>query len=305
MRKYNVMSRPCCTCCWLPPPRQRPSHSAGQAAASPRRPSWLNLPTHGNARPASTSSSKEVVPPRHPSNGHRWNNCEPSYKGRITSWKSPGGPDRPLELLARRGRLSGIGRPLRQLVFNEYDKDFVSDSRLHVVRAIAKGGETQPQRNRREQHTQTSGKTAWTQWQGARLREHPPCRRSALPGCGKPDPQAVPTVIKKRGAWQHDRRIATKDTYSHPSTLSTAHRRPSHPLRFGEFPRAPGCQSRSPQLSVLHPSPSVSSRMAFSISALRRAISASARTCQTDLRSWTRRSQASLCSGMVISANST
>lgn len=46
------------------------------------------------------------------------------FEGRITNWKALGGPDQPLELLARRSRFSGVGRVLRELVFNDYAKKF-------------------------------------------------------------------------------------------------------------------------------------------------------------------------------------
>ena len=45
-------------------------------------------------------------------------------EGRITNWKALGGPDKPIEVLARRSRFSGVGRVLRELVFNNYDQKF-------------------------------------------------------------------------------------------------------------------------------------------------------------------------------------
>lgn len=52
------------------------------------------------------------------------------YLGRITNWKELGGKDAPLELYARKGKISGVGRTLRELVFNDYDIEFVAK---HVV----------------------------------------------------------------------------------------------------------------------------------------------------------------------------
>ena len=48
------------------------------------------------------------------------------YDGRITSWRQLGGPDRPIELLVRKGKISGVGRTLRELVFNDTEREFVS-----------------------------------------------------------------------------------------------------------------------------------------------------------------------------------
>ncbi len=52
------------------------------------------------------------------------------YEGKITNWKQLGGADAPIELYVRKGKISGVGRTLRELVFNDYDKDFVA---THVV----------------------------------------------------------------------------------------------------------------------------------------------------------------------------
>ena len=46
------------------------------------------------------------------------------FLGKITNWKELGGNDAPIELYTRRGKLSGVGRTLRELVFANYDQDF-------------------------------------------------------------------------------------------------------------------------------------------------------------------------------------
>jgi phosphate transport system substrate-binding protein len=48
------------------------------------------------------------------------------YNGQITNWKQLGGSDQPVDLLIRKGKISGVGRTLRELVFHDVDKDFVS-----------------------------------------------------------------------------------------------------------------------------------------------------------------------------------
>lgn len=52
------------------------------------------------------------------------------YLGKIANWKQLGGHDAPVELYVRKGKISGVGRTLRELVFNDYDIDFVA---RHVV----------------------------------------------------------------------------------------------------------------------------------------------------------------------------
>lgn len=46
------------------------------------------------------------------------------YLGRIKNWKELGGNDAPIELYVRRGKISGVGRTLRELVFSNYNQEF-------------------------------------------------------------------------------------------------------------------------------------------------------------------------------------
>lgn len=64
------------------------------------------------------------------------------YTSKITNWKELGGRDAPIELYVRKGKISGVGRTLRELVFNNYDQEFVAkhvmDSTGPLERAIEK-----------------------------------------------------------------------------------------------------------------------------------------------------------------------
>lgn len=46
------------------------------------------------------------------------------YLGEVSNWKQLGGNDAPVELYVRRGKISGVGRTLRELVFANYDQKF-------------------------------------------------------------------------------------------------------------------------------------------------------------------------------------
>ncbi len=48
------------------------------------------------------------------------------YDGKLTNWKELGGPDKPIELLVRKSKISGVGHSLRELVFHDHDHDFVT-----------------------------------------------------------------------------------------------------------------------------------------------------------------------------------
>jgi phosphate transport system substrate-binding protein len=49
------------------------------------------------------------------------------YDGKISNWKQLGGPDRPISLMIRKGRISGVGLTLRELVFDDAEHEFVSE----------------------------------------------------------------------------------------------------------------------------------------------------------------------------------
>lgn len=51
-------------------------------------------------------------------------NLQKLYLGGTKNWKDLGGVDAPIELYVRRGKLSGVGRTLRELVFNNFDQEF-------------------------------------------------------------------------------------------------------------------------------------------------------------------------------------
>lgn len=48
------------------------------------------------------------------------------YRGKITNWSQLGGADQPLELLIRKGKISGVGYTLRQHLFEDPKASFIS-----------------------------------------------------------------------------------------------------------------------------------------------------------------------------------
>jgi phosphate transport system substrate-binding protein len=53
-------------------------------------------------------------------------NLKKVYLGEITNWKQLGGADTPIRLLARKGKMSGVGRTVRKLLFDNYDQEFAA-----------------------------------------------------------------------------------------------------------------------------------------------------------------------------------
>ncbi|HEB81176.1 MAG TPA: phosphate ABC transporter substrate-binding protein [Chromatiales bacterium] len=66
------------------------------------------------------------------------------YLGKITNWKQLGGPDKPIHLFVRRGKISGVGRTIRKLVFGNYDQDFVATKAFRSSGPLEKAVEKDP-----------------------------------------------------------------------------------------------------------------------------------------------------------------
>ena len=63
------------------------------------------------------------------------------YLGEITNWKQLGGNDAPIDLYIRRGKLSGVGRTLRELVFANFDQEFKASYVVKLSGPVEKGVE--------------------------------------------------------------------------------------------------------------------------------------------------------------------
>ena len=61
------------------------------------------------------------------------------YLGEITNWKELGGNDAPIELYVRRGKMSGVGRTLRELVFANYEQEFKASYVVKSSGPVEKG----------------------------------------------------------------------------------------------------------------------------------------------------------------------
>lgn len=48
------------------------------------------------------------------------------YLGEVKNWRELGGRDAPVRLLIRKGKISGVGRTIRKLLFSNYGQDFVA-----------------------------------------------------------------------------------------------------------------------------------------------------------------------------------
>ena len=86
-----------------------------------------------------------IVHPKNPVQSITFKQLQDVYLGKIKNWKELGGPDAPIELYARRGKISGVGRTLRALVFANFDQEFPGAK--YVVKStgpVEKGVEENP-----------------------------------------------------------------------------------------------------------------------------------------------------------------
>lgn len=66
------------------------------------------------------------------------------YTNKINNWKELGGNDEPIVLYAREGKISGVGRALRKLVFANYEQDFQADTFFPSTGPLEKALENNP-----------------------------------------------------------------------------------------------------------------------------------------------------------------
>jgi phosphate transport system substrate-binding protein len=90
------------------------------------RTSLANNPDESDAHqiPVAWDALVVIVNKNNPVNNISFHQLQQLYLGKITNWKQLGGNDAPIELYVRRGKMSGVGRTLRELVFHNYDQDF-------------------------------------------------------------------------------------------------------------------------------------------------------------------------------------
>ncbi len=74
-----------------------------------------------------------IVHPKNPVKSISVRQLQKIYLGEINNWRQLGGWDHPIELYVRRGKISGVGRTLRELVFANFQQEFPGAK--HVVRS--------------------------------------------------------------------------------------------------------------------------------------------------------------------------
>ncbi len=75
-------------------------------------------------RPVAWDALVVIVHPDNPVEDITLDQIRGIYLGKIRNWKELGGNDAPIRLYVRRGKISGVGRAIRKLVFADYDVEF-------------------------------------------------------------------------------------------------------------------------------------------------------------------------------------
>ncbi len=101
---------------------------------------------YASLHPVAWDALAIIVHPTNPVNNLTMKQVRAIYTGKITNWKQVGGPDAPIHLYVRRGKISGVGYAIRQYVFQDSNMEFVTD-RKYVVRSsgpLEKAAEKDP-----------------------------------------------------------------------------------------------------------------------------------------------------------------
>jgi phosphate transport system substrate-binding protein len=82
---------------------------------------------HVTLHPVAWDALAIILHPDNPVDSLDMQQVRDIYDGRITNWKEVGGLDAPLNLMVREGKISGVGFAIRQYIFEDGDREFITD----------------------------------------------------------------------------------------------------------------------------------------------------------------------------------
>ncbi|VAW97353.1 Phosphate ABC transporter, periplasmic phosphate-binding protein PstS (TC 3.A.1.7.1) [hydrothermal vent metagenome] len=95
----------------------------------------MNLPEvdrielHASMHPVAWDALAIIVNKKNPVNSLSTKQVKAIYTGKITNWKQVGGKDAPIRLYVRRGTISGVGYAIRQYIFKDRYKKFITNKK--------------------------------------------------------------------------------------------------------------------------------------------------------------------------------
>ena len=96
---------------------------------------------HVTMYPVAWDALAIIVHPDNPVSTLSMDQVRDIYEGRITNWSEVGGPDMPLKLYVREGKISGVGYAIRQYVFEDSEREFVTDYKFRSSGPLEEGVE--------------------------------------------------------------------------------------------------------------------------------------------------------------------
>lgn len=85
-----------------------------------------------------------IVHPDNPLTNITKNQLRDIYLGKITNWKELNGQDKPINVYARKGKISGVGYTMRKLLFANFDQDFAATQIFESTGPLEKALEKDP-----------------------------------------------------------------------------------------------------------------------------------------------------------------
>ena len=85
-----------------------------------------------------------IVNPQNPVSNISIEQLQGIFLGKIVNWKELGGPDQEIAVYARKGKISGVGYALRQLVFDNVDQDLNASKFFPSTGPLEKSIESSP-----------------------------------------------------------------------------------------------------------------------------------------------------------------
>ena len=83
-----------------------------------------------------------IVNPQNPVDNVSLEQIKKVYSGKIRNWKQLGGPDKPIKLYTRKGKISGVGYSIRSIIFSDIDMDFASSKQFKSSGPLEKAIQT-------------------------------------------------------------------------------------------------------------------------------------------------------------------
>lgn len=87
---------------------------------------------HAGLHPVAWDALAIIANKKNPVNNLTTAQIKKIYTGKITNWKDVGGPNAPIRLYVRQGKISGVGYAIRQYIFKDSGFDFVTNKKYTV-----------------------------------------------------------------------------------------------------------------------------------------------------------------------------